>query len=65
MYLKIVGLIAFLVVSVGLILPFLFSAAANGAIAAGVIYIIVAIPITWKLGKSITTTIKEKINEEN
>jgi Kef-type K+ transport system membrane component KefB len=65
MYLKVVGMVLFLLISFGIVLPFLFSAASDEAVVTGMLYVIVAIPVMCKLGKNIKTIIKEKLNEKN
>ncbi len=65
LYVAIVFLILFVIFSLGIALPFLFSARDTFLVICGGCYVIVAIPIVWNVGKYIIKLIKKnKIDDE-
>lgn len=60
-YLSIIGLILFLLFSLGFALPYLFSAKSDELVVFGVVYVILGIPVLYNLVKHLLQLIKKQI----
>lgn len=59
-YLKVTFLIVFFMVSMGFVLPFLFSAASTELVVAGFVYVVLMIPFMFYIGKNILKGLQDE-----